>query len=35
MADEPQIKVQSNEATSAEACKLHFGEFFINEVKSK
>lgn len=30
MADEPQIKV-----TSAEACKLHFGEFFINEVKSK
>jgi len=30
MADEPQIKVQSNEA-----CKLHFGEFFINEVKTK
>jgi len=30
MADEPQIKVQSNEA-----CKLYFGEFFINEVKTK
>jgi hypothetical protein len=22
-------------ATSAEACKLDFGEFFINEVKTK
>ena len=30
MADEPQIKV-----TSSEACNLNFGEFFINEVKSK
>jgi hydrocephalus-inducing protein len=30
MADEPLIKVQQNEA-----CKLDFGEFFINEVKTK
>lgn len=30
MADEPQIKV-----TSSEPCKLDFGEFFINEVKTK
>lgn len=30
MADEPQQKV-----TSSDACKMHFGEFFINEVKTK
>ena len=30
MADEPAIK-----ATSSEATKLHFGEVFINEVKTK
>jgi hydrocephalus-inducing protein len=30
MADEPAIK-----ATSSEPTKLHFGEFFINEVKTK
>jgi hypothetical protein len=29
-ADEPQVKV-----TSSEACKLDFGEFFINETKTK
>lgn len=30
MADLPQTKV-----TALEACKLHFGEFFINEIKTK
>ena len=30
MADEPLTKVQQNEP-----CKLDFGEFFINEVKTK
>jgi hydrocephalus-inducing protein len=30
MADEPQIK-----ATSSEPTKLHFGDIFINEIKTK
>jgi hypothetical protein len=30
MADEPQVR-----ASATEACKLDYGEFFINEVKTK